>query len=142
EVVVVTIFHIEMETGSGDLYICLPYSMVEPIRELLDAGVQSDRGERDERWEHALRDEILAAKVELSSYMAETQLSMKELASLKVGDIIPADIPEMVGVYAAEVPIFKGQLGVSEGNFAVKVQEWSRKPKRPGLQELLTRSEN
>ncbi|MET0103272.1 MAG: flagellar motor switch protein FliM [Sedimenticola sp.] len=142
EVVVVTIFHIEMETGGGDLYVCFPYSMVEPIRDLLDAGVQSDRGERDERWEHALQEEILAATVELSSYMAETQLSMKELANLKAGDIIPVEIPEMVSVFAADVPIFNGQLGVSEGNYAVKVQEWSRKPKRTGLHELLTKSEN
>ncbi|MES9966040.1 MAG: FliM/FliN family flagellar motor switch protein, partial [Sedimenticola sp.] len=134
--------HIEMETGGGDLYVCFPYSMVEPIRDLLDAGVQSDRGERDERWEHALQEEILAATVELSSYMAETQLSMKELANLKTGDIIPVEIPEMVSVFAADVPIFNGQLGVSEGNYAVKVQEWSRKPKRTGLHELLTKSEN
>ncbi len=123
EVVVVTTFHIDLEAGGGDLHICMPYSMVEPIRDLLDAGVQSDRGDRDERWEKSLREEIMGAKVELSSILAETQISMKELAALKTGDIIPLDIPEVVEVCAAEVPIFRGQVGVSEGNYAIKIRE-------------------
>jgi flagellar motor switch protein FliM len=123
EVVVVTTLHIDLEAGGGDLHICLPYSMVEPIRDLLDAGVQSDRGDKDERWEKSLREEILGAKVELSSVLAETQISMKELAALKEGDIIPLDIPEVVEVCAAEVPIFRGQVGVSEGNYAIKIRE-------------------
>jgi flagellar motor switch protein FliM len=123
EVVVVTTLHIDLEAGGGDLHVCLPYSMVEPIRDLLDAGVQSDRGDRDERWEKSLREEIMSAKVELSSVLAETQISMKELAVLKEGDIIPLDIPEVVEVCAAEVPIFRGQVGVSEGNYAIKIRE-------------------
>jgi flagellar motor switch protein FliM len=123
EVVVVTTLHIDLESGGGDLHVCLPYSMVEPIRDLLDAGVQSDRGDRDERWEISLREEIMGAKVELSSVLAETQISMKELAVLKEGDIIPLDIPEVVEVCAAEVPIFRGQVGVSEGNYAIKIRE-------------------
>ncbi|HEB95921.1 MAG TPA: flagellar motor switch protein FliM [Sedimenticola thiotaurini] len=137
EVVVVTTFHVDLEAGGGDLHVCLPYSMVEPIRELLDAGVQSDRGDRDERWELALKEEIMAANVELSSQLTETQLSMRELAELKKGDIIPLEIPEMVQVFAADVPIFRGRLGVSDGNYAIQVQEWVPRRKVGGLKELL-----
>ena len=43
EVVVVSTFHIELDGGGGDLHITMPYSMIEPIREMLDAGFQSDR---------------------------------------------------------------------------------------------------
>ena len=142
EVVVVTTFHVDLEAGGGDMHICLPYSMVEPIRELLDAGVQSDRGDRDERWELALKEEIMLANVELSSVLTETRISMRELAALKEGDIIPLEIPEMVEVLAAEVPIFRGRLGVSDGNYAVKVQEWVSRKKVGGLQELLADARN
>jgi flagellar motor switch protein FliM len=137
EVVVVTTFHIDLESSGGDMHLCLPYAMIEPIRELLDAGVQSDRGDRDERWEIALREELKGAEVELSSLLAETQISMKELAKLRVGDIIPLDIPELVEVFAADVPVFKGMLGVSEGNYAIKVRDWITGKHRDGLQELL-----
>jgi flagellar motor switch protein FliM len=137
EVVVVTVFEIELESGEGELHICMPYSMIEPIRDLLDAGVQSDRGDRDERWEQALKEEIMGAEVELSSLLAETTITMKELASLKRGDIIPVDIPEMVKVLASDIPVFKGRLGVSEGNYAIKVQEWEPRQKRSSLSDFI-----
>ncbi|HEC16928.1 MAG TPA: flagellar motor switch protein FliM [Sedimenticola sp.] len=136
EVVVVTTFHIDLETGSGDLYVTMPYSMIEPIRELLDAGVQSDRGERDIRWAKALKEEMLEAEMELRSTLAQTQLSVREISNMKKGDVIPLDIPDIVEVYAEDVPIFKGQLGVSEGNYAIKITEWIKRPKRISLLDL------
>ena len=48
EVVVVSTFNIELEGGGGDVHVTFPYSMLEPIRDLLDAGVQNDRGDQDE----------------------------------------------------------------------------------------------
>lgn len=141
EVVVVTTFHVDLESGGGDLHICLPYSMVEPIRDLLDAGVQSDRGDRDERWEISLREEILNAAVELSSVLTDTKISMKTLANLKVGDIIPIDFPEQVEVAAADVPLFRGRLGSSGGNYAIKLDDWIIHSKKSGLHDLLSMQE-
>jgi len=136
EVVVVTTFHIDLENGGGDFHITMPYSMIEPIRDLLDAGVQSDRGEADERWALALKDEILCADMELHSTLGETVLSLRELARLKAGDIIPMDIPELVDVCVADIPVFRGRLGVSEGNYAIKIAEWVRRPRPRSLLEL------
>ena len=42
EVVVVSSFHVELDGGGGEMHITIPYSMIEPIREMLDAGLQSD----------------------------------------------------------------------------------------------------
>jgi flagellar motor switch protein FliM len=137
EVVVVTSFHVDLESGGGDFHICLPYSMLEPIRELLDAGVQSDRGERDERWEQSLREEILAAEVELSSTLAEVTMPLQTLSHLQKGDVIPFDMPEEVQVEASEVPVFQARLGVSDGNYSLKVTKWLQKTKRKGLHEYL-----
>jgi flagellar motor switch protein FliM len=107
EVVVVTTFNVDLESGGGDFYICMPYSMLEPIRDLLDAGVQSDRGERDERWEMAMREEVMEASVEINSILGETTLSLGTLAQLEVGDIIPLDVKEEVEVCAENLPIFR-----------------------------------
>ena len=135
EVVVVTSFHVDLESGGGDFHVCMPYSMLEPIRELLDAGVQSDRGERDERWERFLKEEILAARIELSSQLTDVQMSVKQLSELKEGDIIPFDMPEEVEVEAAEVPIFKAKLGVSDGNYALKINNWIHQYRQKGLHD-------
>ncbi|MEJ2423733.1 MAG: flagellar motor switch protein FliM [Candidatus Thiodiazotropha sp.] len=137
EVVVVTSFHVDLENGGGDFHICMPYSMVEPIRELLDAGVQSDRGERDERWEHSLKEEIMGAQVELSSMLTEVQMSVRQLANLKEGDVIPIEMPEEVVVEAADVPIFKARLGISDGNYALKISDWMKTNQRKGLRDYL-----
>ncbi len=137
EVVVVTSFHVDLENGGGDFHVCMPYSMLEPIRELLDAGVQSDRGERDVRWERSLKDEIMGAQVELSSTLTEVQMSVRELANLKKGDVIPIEMPEEVVVEAADVPIFKARMGISDGNYALKISDWMKTHQRKGLRDYL-----
>src|SRR5690606_17579223 len=63
EVVVVSTFHIELDGGGGEMHVTMPYSMIEPLREVRDSGVQSDVDEHDERWVNALREQITAAKV-------------------------------------------------------------------------------
>ncbi|MEL0068246.1 MAG: flagellar motor switch protein FliM, partial [Gammaproteobacteria bacterium] len=67
EVVVISSFTIELEGGGGNFHVCMPYSMLEPIREKLDAGVQTDRDDVDFRWLQSLRDEIMAVDVDLDA---------------------------------------------------------------------------
>ncbi|MFV2059322.1 MAG: flagellar motor switch protein FliM [Gammaproteobacteria bacterium] len=123
EVVVVTTIHIELEGGGGDLHLTMPYSMIEPIREVLDAGVQSDVSEIDERWPITLRDEIQSAEVEMKSILTEKTITLRDVINFIPGDIIPVDIPESVVLYAEDVPVIRGQYGISRGNMAIKVKE-------------------
>ncbi len=126
EVVVVSTFHIELEGGGGDMHITMPYSMIEPIREVLDAGVQSDRVDTDERWMISLQEEILLAELEVSSTLVETDLTMRDVNELQVGDIIPVDLPTTVTARIEDIPVFRGVFGVSNGKNAIKVTELVR----------------
>ena len=130
EVVVVSTFRIDLEGGGGDCHITFPYSMIEPIRDLLDAGVQSDVSDVDVRWALSLREEIFEAQVELRSNLIEKEMSLLEIVDLKPGDIIPFDMPSHVILDAEDIPIFKGNIGVSRGNAAVKIV------KKVGRQQL------
>ena len=121
EVVVVTKFTIELDGGGGDLHITMPYSMLEPIRELLDAGVQSDRSEIDQRWITALREEVKSAEVDLSCFLTETEISLNEILNMKEGDIIPIDIPETVLLRSGDIPVLRGIFGEAHGNKAIKI---------------------
>lgn len=121
EVVVASVFHVELEGGGGDLHITFPYSMIEPIKDLLDAGVQSDRTESDSRWARALREEIVTAPVDLEATLGETVISYRELLELEAGDVIPFDLPEHVVALVDGVPVCRGKFGVSRGNLALKV---------------------
>ena len=128
EVVVVSKIHVELEGGGGDIHITMPYSMVEPIREILDAGVQSDRTDIDDRWINALREEIKNAEVELCSMLTETTISLRDVMKMKPGDIIPIEMPEKVMIRAEDIPVFRGQLGVSREQMAIKIQEQIERP--------------
>lgn len=129
EVVVISTFHIELDGGGGDLHIALPYSMIEPIRETLDAGMQSDIDEVDERWIQSLKEDILRAKVPCHGTIVERDLSLREVAALKPGDIIPIEMPEYFVLEANHTPLFKGKLGLSGENMALKVVEILKRPK-------------
>ncbi|MCW9014046.1 MAG: flagellar motor switch protein FliM [Gammaproteobacteria bacterium] len=123
EVVVVSTFRIDLEGGGGDFHVTIPYSMIEPIRDLLDAGVQSDVTDVDSRWMVSLRDEIFESQVEVKSNLIEKEMNLSQIKNFKVGDIIPFDMPDTVVLEAEEIPLFRGTLGVSRGNAAVKITE-------------------
>lgn len=133
EAVIVSRFQIDLEGGGGEIHIVIPYSMIEPIRDLLDAGVQTDRIERDERWTSALREEMMDAELELSSTFVETRISIGDFVHLRPGDVIPIDLPDLVTVYAEDIPIFRASFGAATGNNAVRLVQPMRRRERPSL---------
>ncbi len=122
EIVVVSTILVELEGGGGKIDIAMPYSMIEPIRELLDA-VSSDRGEVDGTWQENLRKEVLRSEVSLNSMLIEKTMTIKDVINFQKGDVIPIEMPEIVTVKAEDVNIFKGKIGLSDGNYAVQVTE-------------------
>ncbi len=123
EVVVISTFHIELDGGGGDLHMAIPYSTIEPIREQLDAGVQSDVDEVDERWMNTIREDLLEATVPINATILENQISLRDVSNLKAGDVIPIDLPEYATMTASNVPMFKARLGQKHGSLALMVQE-------------------
>lgn len=121
EVVVLSTFHVELDGGGGDFQVTLPYSMLEPIRELLDAGLQSDISETDDRWSASLLDEIKLAEIPVYSTLTEVDLTLRDVLNFKEGDVIPIDLPDEVTLLSDEIPLFRCEYGVSEGMMAVKV---------------------
>ncbi|WP_248751071.1 flagellar motor switch protein FliM [Pseudomonas sp. MWU15-20650] len=123
EAIVVSTFHIELDGGGGDLHVTMPYSMIEPVREMLDAGFQSDLDDQDERWVKALREDLLDVDVPLSATVARRQLRLRDILHMAPGDIIPVELPEELIMRANGVPSFKVKLGSHKGNLALQVVE-------------------
>jgi len=128
EVVVVSKFNMEIEGGGGEFHIVMPYSMIEPIKDSLDAGMQSDQVNTDHRWTNALKEEMKEAVVTIDSSMGHTKLTLAEVINLNNGDVIPINMPDFVTVRAAQVPIFRGVLGCSNGKNAVQFVEPITRP--------------
>ncbi|ENP8438172.1 flagellar motor switch protein FliM [Vibrio parahaemolyticus] len=128
EVIVVSSFHIEVDGGGGDFHVVMPYSMVEPIRELLDAGVQSDKMETDVRWSSALREEIMDCPVNLRVNLLEKDISLRDLMELQPGDIIPIEMPEHATMFIEDLPTYRVKMGRSEDKLAVQVSQEIERP--------------
>jgi flagellar motor switch protein FliM len=97
--------------------------MIEPIREMLDAGFQSDLDDQDERWSKALREDVLDVAVPLSATVARRQLRLRDILHMQPGDVIPVELPEDMIMRANGVPSFKVKLGSHKGNLALQVIE-------------------
>ncbi|MDH5932990.1 flagellar motor switch protein FliM [Vibrio splendidus] len=128
EVIVVSSFHIEVDGGGGDFHVVMPYSMVEPIRELLDAGVQSDKMETDVRWSTALRDEIMDVPVNFRVNLLEQDISLRDLMELRPGDVIPMNMPEHATMFVEELPTYRVKMGRAGEKLAVQISEKIRRP--------------
>jgi len=138
EVIVVNSFHIELDGGGGDFHIAMPYSMLEPIRELLDAGVQSDKEDTDQRWSQALQDEIMDVSVNFTAKLLEKELPLREMIGLKAGDIIPVELPESLLISVEGLPSFRAKLGQTNDNLALKITERIERPEVQNTKLQLT----
>lgn len=129
EVVVVSTFHIELDGGGGELHMAMPYSMIEPVRDVLDAGVQSDIDDIDERWVGALQEDIKEVNVPINAMVCRRRISLRDVAKFKDGDIIPVDIPETLTLTANGIPIYNASLGTRDGKLALKIKDRATVPK-------------
>ena len=121
EVVVVTTFEIEFNGVGGSLHICMPYSMIEPIRELLYSTMQGDHVVADKRWLHMLSKQIQAAEIELTAVLGQAVTTVDQVLKMKVGDFIPLNVPENVVANVSGVPVMECKYGVFNNQYALKV---------------------
>jgi len=129
EIVVETMFTLELGRVSGKMHICFPYSSVEPIRDLLFSSMQADRAEPDKRWTQMLAREVQAADVELVANLSRTEIPVRDLISLQPGDVLPIDVPENVVAAIDGVPMFECKFGTLNGQYAIRVNRILAQPR-------------
>ncbi len=121
EVVVTTAFHIELGAVGGQLHVCFPYSMIEPVRDLLMNPLQ-DEVEVDKRWISQLSQQIRAAEVDLVAEFAHVESTVAEVLALRVGDVLPIELPEQVFGKVDGVPVLQAGFGTMNGQYALRVE--------------------
>ena len=124
EIVVAYTFTLELSGNSAEIHICLPYSMIEPIRDVLDSTMQNEQAGSDQRWSGRLRRQLLTAEVELVASLGQTDIPLGEVAKLKIGDIVPLNIGELLGVKVDGVPLMDCRYGINNGQYALKVEKF------------------
>jgi flagellar motor switch protein FliM len=123
DVVVVVTFEVELENAIGSMIACLPYATIEPIRSKLYASFQSERLEVDHAWISRFKERLMETPVEVVVEFGKTQLSGRQLLSLKEGDIIllDTDAEDLLKAEVQGVRKFWGIPGNVKSNKAFQV---------------------
>jgi flagellar motor switch protein FliM len=122
EVVVSSTFTVELGSVSGQIHFCMPYSMIEPIRDALTSSLQGEALEIDKRWIRLMTQQIQAAEVELVARLGTGRATFDEILNMKVGDIIPLAVEEQIQATVDGVPVMDCTYGVLNGQYALKVE--------------------
>ena len=123
EVVVTTTFTIELGPVSGEMHFCTPYSMIEPIRDILTSSLQGETMEMDKRWVRLMTQQIQTAEVEIVADLGTGKSTLGALLNMRVGDVIPLTVPEFVSGKVDGVPVMECSYGKFNGQYALRVEK-------------------
>jgi flagellar motor switch protein FliM len=124
EIVVSTTFSLEFGGTMADMYICFPYSMLEPIRDLLYSAMQSDQLSTDQHWIKMLRKQLKGAEVEVVATLGTATVTLGEILKLKAGDVIPLEVPEKILASINDIPVLECMYGQQGGQYALKINRF------------------
>ncbi len=126
DTVLINRFNIELPSGGGAIDLVMPSLMIDPVREVLTAGIVARSG-TGEAWAPTLGAHVAEASVEVRAVLTELEVTLGELKSLKPGDVLPIDAPGKVTLYAGDEPLYAGKFGVSRGRNSLKILQTLRR---------------
>ncbi|QEL21141.1 flagellar motor switch protein FliM [Bosea sp. F3-2] len=113
----------DMEGRGGALHILLPYATIEPIRELLLESFMGEKLGRDPIWENHLATEVWQADVDVTCVLHETQMPLKRVMKLEIGDTLMFDTrpDSAVSLRCGDFIVTEGRIGRVDDKIAVQV---------------------
>jgi len=125
EVVVVIGFEIKMGQRAGTMSLCIPFNVIEPVigRLATQSWLAYQRKAGDQDQIKKMATQLMAAAVKMRAYLAETSITLGELMTLQVGDIIKTEKPATneVLVQIEGKNKFAGKLGQMKGSRAIRI---------------------
>ena len=121
EIVVATSFTLDIGEASGTVHFCIPYSTLEPIRDVLFSSAQGDSTEPDKRWVNLMKSQIQSAEVELVVELAKAPATVEQLLGFKPGDFIELDLGPAIQAKVDGVPVLDCHYGTANGRYAIKI---------------------
>ncbi|SDT85865.1 flagellar motor switch protein FliM [Desulfobacula phenolica] len=125
DLVIVTRFEIELEQSAGNLVVCYPYSMIEPMRRKLSSGVQTEAEEVDTNWRRMIKEVILESRVDVKIRLGTTEITGERLIYMQPGDVIQLDkdASEPLSCYIDGLEKMTGYVGVQRGFQAFQIKD-------------------
>ena len=125
DIVVNIILEFEIENSTGKVTLCIPYASLEPLKEKLQGGIQSEQLERNSTWAEGFRRQLFSVPVEVMVRLGNAEVTGKELLNLNVGDVIQLDTfsKDELRVEVGGITRFMGYPGLYKGNQALQISK-------------------
>jgi len=109
----------------GEMFVVIPQSALHLLRQSLVNAMTGEASVQDPRWSKQIQSEIQRTEVALRAVLEERQLTLGEIANLKVGQILElkATARSLVKIECKDQPLFWCHLGQSEGMYTLRVHE-------------------
>ncbi len=125
ETVVVVGFELKMGNRAGTMSLCIPYNVIEPIMSKLAAQNWFSYQKKDtgDEYLRKLTTNVANATVQVRALLAQTTITMSDLLSLRVGDLITTEKPaaQDLLILVEGKNKFQGQVGKLRENKAVRI---------------------
>ncbi|MCX7044868.1 MAG: flagellar motor switch protein FliM [Candidatus Sumerlaeota bacterium] len=114
---------LDLEDSQGRLSFIIPYSSIEPIKEKLKAGYQSEGSLIDSHWHSRFREQLQDCMVNCHVELGHTHMTGRDLLRLGVGDVISLqdDTSTPVKIFIEGELKFEGFLGCYHSNYAIQI---------------------
>jgi flagellar motor switch protein FliM len=123
DVVVTTPFSVEIGSHRGEFNICIPFSTIEPLRELLSNPPMDNSRHEDTHWRGMLASQMRETELELAARFADIGTRLSNVMQMKKGDIIGLDKQELIEASVGGVPVFTARYGAVNNQYALKVEQ-------------------
>ena len=124
DLVIVVVCSISLDEFSGQLWLCIPYLLLDPVKEKLSYRNLRD-AELENVWNTQLQTLLNETEVILSVELGKSSHRVGDILNLEKGDIIKLDTgpQSLIPVMIQRIPKMLGVPGVVAGNRAVQITE-------------------
>jgi flagellar motor switch protein FliM len=122
DMVACTTFTITLGATSAEMQLCMPYLMLEPIRDLLSINKQDSSPEMDKSWARRMRLQLQSAEVEMSADLGTAKSTLGAILNMKRGDILPLSLHDLVEARVDGVAVMECSYGKVNGQYALRVE--------------------
>lgn len=123
DIVVTTPFSVEIGAHYGQFDICIPFSIIEPLRELLTNPPVENSKLEGKQWRNTLVNQVRDTEMELVANFATINTRLQRVMKLKKGDIIPIDKLDSLEAFIDNVPVLSGKCGSANNQYALIVEQ-------------------
>jgi len=122
DVVIATTLSMVVGSVAGDMHICMPYSMIEPIRHVLCNVSKEKLPESGRDWASLMADRLQEAEVELVAHLGDAPVTLRDILRMKLGDVVPLNVRQVVAAKVDDVVVMDCTYGTLNGRYALRVE--------------------